>query len=65
MIWFITVYLLLSIITVGVSKPWEDYNPFLATILCFVIGGLIFILAIIIVADGIINKRSWYNNDMF
>lgn len=43
MIWILLVYFLFSFIVMDIVKPWKEEYPFTTTLLCFIVGGAIFI----------------------
>lgn len=47
MIWILLVYFLFSFIVMDIVKPWKEEYPFVTTLLCFIIGGAIFVMVTI------------------
>ena len=45
--WCIIIYFLLSFLVMNQVQPQNDKHPVINTILCFFIGGLVFIIALI------------------
>jgi hypothetical protein len=43
--WCVIIYFLLSFLVMNVIQPQNDEHPVLNTIICFLVGGAIFIIA--------------------
>ena len=59
-LWILIIYILMSLITMSVVKPWKDdyHNPVFMTIFCFLIGGALFILGIIFLPKVLYDKNK-------
>ncbi len=59
-LWILIIYILMSLITMSVVKPWKEdyYNPVFMTIFCFLIGGAIFILVMIFLPKVLYDKNK-------
>lgn len=51
------IYILMSLIMMFTVEPWNDEEiPIIMTILCFLIGGAIFIMAILIATYELVER---------
>ena len=59
-LWILIIYSLMSLIVMSIVEPWEDdyYNPVFMTIFCFLIGGAIFIIMLIILPKVLYDKKK-------